>query len=141
MTLIDLQNKIKQQLQVAAQQLFGVNLEQVSAETPPKPELGDLAFPISFELGKLIKQSTGTKIAPRAIAEQLKEKLTAEQEISRIEVAGAGYLNIFFDRAQLFSEFAAVRPPAIDDGRMEFVEADLNRWSSTPALIPIKQLI
>lgn len=89
-------------------------LQQISAETPPKPELGDLAFPVSFELAKLIKQSTGTKVAPRAIAEQLKEKLSADEEISRIEVAGAGYLNIFFDRAKLLSVFAAVSPPAIE---------------------------
>jgi arginyl-tRNA synthetase len=113
--LIDLQNRIKQRLHEAAQELFGVSLEQVSAETPPKPDLGDLAFPISFELAKLIKQSTGSKVAPRAIAEQLKEKLAADDEISRIEVAGAGYLNIFFERARLLSVFAATRPPAIDD--------------------------
>ncbi len=114
MTLINLQNKIKQRLQEAALELFGVNLEQVSAETPPKPELGDLAFPVSFELAKLIKQTTGDKVAPRAIAEQLKDKLAGDDQISRIEVAGAGYLNIFFDRAQLLSGFAKV-PPSIDD--------------------------
>ena len=120
-TLIELQNRIKQRLQEAALEFFGVSLEQLSAETPPKPELGDLAFPVSFELAKLIKQSTGTKVAPRAIAEQLKEKLAAAEEISRIEVAGAGYLNIFFDRAQLLSVFAAVPPPAIDDPTIESV--------------------
>jgi arginyl-tRNA synthetase len=113
-TLIELQNKIKQRLREAALELFGESLEQVSAESPPKPELGDLAFPVSFELAKLIKQKTGTKVAPRSIAEQLKEKLAAAEEVSRIEVAGAGYLNIFFDRAQLLSVFAAV-PAALED--------------------------
>ncbi len=107
MTLIDLQNKLKQQIQAAARELFGVNLEQFSAETPPKPELGDLAFPVSFELAKLIKQSSGTKVSPRSIAEQLREKLKGDEEIARIEVAGAGYLNIFFNRALLLSAFAA----------------------------------
>lgn len=119
MTLIDLQNRIKQRIQVAARELFGVSLEQVSAETPPKPELGDLAFPVSFELAKLIKQSTGTKVAPRAIAEQLKEKLASDEEISRIEVAGAGYLNIFFDRARLLAVFAEVPPSTIDDATID----------------------
>ncbi|HYN25829.1 MAG TPA: arginine--tRNA ligase [Pyrinomonadaceae bacterium] len=123
MTLIDLQNRIKQRLQEAALELFGLSVEQVSAETPPKPELGDLGFPVSFELAKLIKQSTGAKVAPRAIAEQLKEKLAADEEISRIEVAGGGYLNIFFDRAQLLSVFAAVLPPAIDHATIESVSS------------------
>ncbi|MCM3871408.1 MAG: arginine--tRNA ligase [Pyrinomonadaceae bacterium] len=119
MTLIKLQDKFKKRLQKAALELFGVSLEQLSAEIPPKPELGDLAFPVSFELAKLIKQSTGNKVAPRTIAEQLKEKLAAADEVSRIEVAGAGYLNIFFDRAQLLSAFAAVPPPAIDDASID----------------------
>ena len=96
-----------------------MSLDQLNAETPPKPELGDLAFPVSFELAKLIKQTTGNKVAPRAIAEQLKEKLAADEGISRIEVAGAGYLNIFFDRAQLLSVFASLPPTAIDDSTIE----------------------
>ncbi|MGI8898805.1 MAG: arginine--tRNA ligase [Pyrinomonadaceae bacterium] len=112
---------MKQRIQATALELFGVSLEQVSAETPPKPEFGDLAFPVSFELAKLIKQSTGTKVAPRGIAEQLKEKLAANEEISWIEVAGAGYLNIFFDRAQLLSVFAATPPPAIANATIESV--------------------
>ena len=94
-------------MQAAALELFGVELEQVNAEAPPRPELGDLAFPVAFELAKLIKQGTGVKLAPRSIAEQLKAKLEATDEIARVEVAGAGYVNVFFDRAKLLSLFAS----------------------------------
>lgn len=107
MTLIELQEKFKQQVQRAALELFGVELENVNAENPPKPELGDLAFPVSFELAKLIKQATGVKLAPRSIAEQLKLKLETNEEIKRVEVAGAGYLNVFFDRAKLLAAFVS----------------------------------
>ena len=106
MTLIELQNKLKDRIRAAAQELFSVTVDQLNAETPPKPELGDLAFPVSFELAKLIKQSTGNKVAPRAIAEQLKTKLETEDAVSRIEVAGAGYLNVFLNRSKLLSAFA-----------------------------------
>jgi arginyl-tRNA synthetase len=106
-SLIEIQNGVKQRVQATALELFGVELEEVSAETPPRPELGDVAFPVSFELAKLIKQGTGVKLAPRSIAEQLKAKLEATDEITRVEVAGAGYLNVFFDRAKLLSRFAA----------------------------------
>ena len=106
MTLIDIQDRLKQETLTAAFDLFGVELEQVSAEVPPRPELGDLAFPVSFELAKRIKQSTGLKTAPRAIAEQLKARLEKSSEVARVEVAGAGYLNVFFDRARLLSLFA-----------------------------------
>lgn len=105
MALLQLQDQLKALVRAAALELFGVELEQVGAETPPRPELGDLAFPVSFELAKLIKQGTGAKVPPRTIAEQLKTKLEASAEVARVEVAGAGYVNVFFDRAKLLSLF------------------------------------
>ena len=115
MTLIEIQDRLKQQTRAAAFELFGVELEQVGAEVPPRPELGDLAFPVSFELAKRIKQSTGVKTAPRTIAEQLKARLEQSAEVARVEVAGAGYLNVFFDRARLLSLFAPESPANIED--------------------------
>jgi arginyl-tRNA synthetase len=106
-TLITIQDKLKQQVREAALELFGVELGQLSAEAPPRPELGDLAFPVSFELAKLIKEAGGVKLAPRAIAEKLRDKLASGEEIARIDVAGAGYLNVFFDRAKLLSIFVS----------------------------------
>ena len=70
MSLIQIQDRLKHQVRTAALELFGVELDLLSSATPPRPELGDLAFPVSFELAKLIKQGTGTKVAPRTIAEQ-----------------------------------------------------------------------
>ena len=114
MSLIQIQDRLKQAVRAAALELFGVELEQLSAEVPPRPDLGDLAFPVSFELARLIKQGTGVKTAPRAIAEQIKTRLESLPEVSRVEVAGAGYLNIFFDRSRLLSLFAAVQPAAAE---------------------------
>jgi arginyl-tRNA synthetase len=106
-TLQELQEILRQRVQTAAMESFGVRLEQVSAEVPPRTELGDLAFPVAFELAKRIKQATGEKRAPRAIAEQLKTTLEATEGVARVEVAGAGYLNIFYDRAAFLSQFSA----------------------------------
>src|SRR6267142_1685773 len=114
-TLIEIQDRLKQQVRAAALELFGIELEQVGAEVPPRPELGDLAFPVSFELAKRIKQSTGVKTAPRTIAERLKARLEKSAEVARVEVAGAGYLNVFFDRARLLSLFAPESPANIED--------------------------
>ncbi len=110
MTLIETQDRLKQSVRAAALELFGIELEQLNAEVPPRPDLGDLAFPVSFELAKLIKQGTGVKTPPREIAERLKTRLEQSPEVSRVEVAGAGYLNVFFDRSRLLSLFAAVKP-------------------------------
>lgn len=116
MNLIAIQDQLKQQVRAAALELFGVELDQLNAEVPPRPELGDLAFPVSFELAKLIKQGSGVKLPPRSIAEQLKTKLESSAEVDRVEVAGAGYLNVFFNRAKLLSLFAADKATEATDG-------------------------
>ncbi len=118
MTLADLQHRLRQRIRAAALELFGVELDQITAEAPPRAELGDLAFPVSFELAKLIKQGTGVKLAPRAIAEQLKGVLEGVEEVSRVEIAGAGYINVYFDRAKLLDLFTSPTSTtsAVDNG-------------------------
>ena len=105
MTLTELQHKLKERIGSAAREIFGVEVQQLAAEVPPRAELGDLAFPVSFELAKLVKQATGEKQNPRAIAEKLKPQLEDIDEVSRVEIAGAGYINVFFDRPKLLSLF------------------------------------
>ncbi len=106
MSLIDLQNKLAAGIRAAARELFAVDLEQIVSEVPPRTDLGDLAFPVAFELAKQIKRTTGERRAPRAIAEELKSALESVGDVARVEVAGAGYLNIFFDRAKLLAELS-----------------------------------
>lgn len=113
MNLIELQNKLKAAIRLAAAVSFAVQLDEVVGEVPPRTELGDLAFPVAFELARQIKKTTGEKRAPRGIAESLKSSLEAIDEVARVEVAGAGYLNIYLDRAKLINELAA-QPAAPD---------------------------
>src|ERR1051325_10620595 len=115
MTLFELQQKLKDRIRSAARELFGVEVQQLAAEVPPRPDLGDLAFPVSFELAKLIKQATGEKQNPRAIAEKLKSQLEDIDEVSRVEIAGAGYINVFYDRAKLLSLFAGPATASAQD--------------------------
>jgi len=82
--LLELQISLRDAVKQTAQDSFGVTLEQVAAEVPPRTELGDLAFPIAFELAKRIKQATGEKRPPRAIAEQLAAVLQATAGVSRV---------------------------------------------------------
>jgi arginyl-tRNA synthetase len=106
-SLTELQNKLRAGIRAAARELFEVDLEQIVSEVPPRTELGDLAFPVAFELAKQIKKKSGEKRAPRSIAEALKPNLETIEEVARVEVAGAGYLNVFFDRAKLIAELGA----------------------------------
>ena len=104
MTLTELQSALRDKVREAAQSRFQIELDQVVAEVPPKTELGDLAFPVAFDLAKRIKQATGEKQNPRALAEGLKKELESLEFVDRAEVAGAGYLNVFFDRARFLTE-------------------------------------
>ena len=65
----------------------------VTLEKPPKLELGEAASPVCFELAKRLKR------APRQIAQEIASSLPAVPGIARMEVAGGGYLNVFFDRS------------------------------------------
>lgn len=115
MTLTELQTTLRDKVREAAAANFNIALDQIVSEVPPKTELGDLAFPVAFELAKLIKQATGEKQNPRNIAETLKAELEALEFVDRAEVAGAGYLNVFFDRAKFLAENAAVTPISPED--------------------------
>lgn len=110
MTLLQFQNILRDRVRQTALDAFNVELDQIASETPPKTELGDLAFPVAFELAKLLKQQTGEKKNPREIAEILKQALEEFDFVAKVEVAGAGYLNIFFERAKFLSENADASP-------------------------------
>ena len=61
-------------------------------EIPPKPEMGDFAFPC-FRLAKSYHK------APPMIAQDLKESIGNQAFLSEIKVVG-GYLNFYVDKAQ-----------------------------------------
>lgn len=99
--------QIKTHLLAQVREQFQIELEDLAAEIPPKTELGDLAFPVAFELAKRLKAATGEKRNPRELAQRLAESLASLDGVSRVEVAGAGYLNVFFDRGRMFTDLVA----------------------------------
>src|ERR1044071_234650 len=110
MNILDIQKLLLNKVRATAAEKFAVELDQIAVEVPPKTDLGDLAFPIAFELAKRIKQATGEKKNPREIAESLRKELESLPAVGKVEVAGAGYLNIFFDRAQFLAGNASAAP-------------------------------
>ncbi len=101
---------IKQQLLAQVRDQFNLELDDLATEIPPKTELGDLAFPLAFDLAKRLKAATGAKQNPRELAANLAEGLRALPGVARVEIAGPGYLNVFFDRAQMFAQLALHDP-------------------------------
>ena len=61
-------------------------------EQPPKPELGDFAFPC-FRLAKVLRK------APQMIASEIAEKIEKPDYLEKIEVQGA-YINFFTNKTE-----------------------------------------
>jgi len=111
--LLHLQESLRRRIREAAEEKFGIKLGELSAEIPPRTELGDLAFPVAFELAKRIKQATGEKRPPRSIAEELRAALEAVEGVAWVEVAGTGYLNLFWDRVRFLAGTVAPLSSAV----------------------------
>ncbi len=74
---------------------YQVRYERLNFSLPPKIEMGELALPIAFELARKVKRP------PREIAQELADDARKVPGIWKVDVAGAGYLNLFIDRASL----------------------------------------
>src|SRR6185295_4329215 len=109
-----IQETLRERVRSAISLLFDIDLAEIPVEVPPRTELGDLAFPVAFELAKRLKAATGQKQNPRDIANRLADEMRSVEGVSRVDVAGAGYLNLYLDRPAFvlrsLGEPAAVEP-------------------------------
>ncbi len=92
---LNLLKRLRQALAAHIREKYGVETS-VALEKPPKLEMGEAASPVCFELAKRLKR------APRQIAQEIAASLPAVAGVARIEVAGAGYLNAFFNRGEFW---------------------------------------
>src|SRR6266404_4407621 len=74
---------------------------RIVIEQPPRPEFGDLALTFAFELAKTLRRP------PRKIAEEVAAKIPPIAGVARLETAGAGYVNVFFDRGAFAADLLA----------------------------------
>ncbi len=84
--------RLRELLAAYIRERYGVELAIV-LERPPKIEMGEAASPVCFELAKRLKK------APRMIAQEIANALGRVAGIAKVEVAGGGYLNAYFERA------------------------------------------
>ena len=87
---------------------YGVALAVV-LERPPKLAMGEAASPVCFELAKRLKR------APRQIAQQIAEQLPRIAGVARVEVAGGGYLNAYFDRGAFWEASGERKETAVSE--------------------------
>jgi arginyl-tRNA synthetase len=102
---LTIRNRLRDALAAFIQKTYGVEIPVVF-EKPPKLEMGEAASPVCFELAKRLKK------APRAIAQEIAVAFPKPEGIARVEVAGGGYLNAYFDRAALWHSFVGAQHAA-----------------------------
>jgi len=114
-----IRNQLRDALAAHISETYGVEIS-VAFEKPPKLEMGEAASPVCFELAKQLKK------APRAIAQEIVRAFRKPAGIARVEVAGGGYLNAYFDRVALWNSLVsapqAASPWATEAARKVIVE-------------------
>ncbi|MCX7752006.1 MAG: arginine--tRNA ligase [Blastocatellia bacterium] len=120
--LESLRERLVARLRECVRERFDLALEEVPIEIPPQVEYGDLAFPIAFQLARKLRERTGQTSNPRALAEMIAAHLPPMEEIARVEVAGAGYINVFLNRGALLVGLRQPEPPREPSGEKIIVE-------------------
>src|SRR3977135_2838809 len=85
-TLEGIREDIARSLRETVQKLYGIDLERVVLERPPRVSLGDFATPTAFDLAKKVRK------APRAIASEIAAATALPEGVREAKVEAGGYL-------------------------------------------------
>jgi arginyl-tRNA synthetase len=100
-----LERRLAQHMREFLGRRYGLDLEKIVIEQPPKVEFGEYALPLAFELAKKLRK------APRKIAEEIVSGIGTVEGFEKFEVAGAGYINARVNRAELAAALAKDERP------------------------------
>ena len=98
-------------LQLAGALTPGIERRAVTVEPPRDPAHGDLATNAAMVLAKAAKMN------PRALAEKIAAELQHREDVSAVEVAGPGFINIRLTDDAWRAELAAIAAAGADYGR------------------------
>jgi arginyl-tRNA synthetase len=105
----------------AVRQAFGLSVERVVLERPPRVALGDLASPLAFDLAKELKK------APRAIASEIAAAVALPAGVREARIEGGGYVNFALDRGPFVASLLEAPVPAPDrEGKTVVEHTNIN---------------
>ena len=97
--------KLKSQIDAIIKEAFnkaGIEAEPIAVSEATKPEFGDYQFNGAMALSKQLGKN------PRLIAAEIVEKLDTTGLISKTEIAGPGFINLWIDPAWMSEKLQAV---------------------------------
>jgi arginyl-tRNA synthetase len=91
--VLELEKRLSDRLHAVLKEKYDLEIGSIALETPPDLRLGEIATPIAFELARKLRK------APKIIAQEIVAALGPLPGFAKFEVAGAGYINAYLDRA------------------------------------------
>ncbi len=93
--LEEVRRKLASAVRESVEKGYGLSLDRVVLERPPRVSLGDFATPAAFDLAKSLRRP------PRAIAAEIAGAIALPQGVRQAKVEAGGYVNFFLDRGRL----------------------------------------
>jgi arginyl-tRNA synthetase len=87
-----LERRLAEHMREFLRRQYGLEVERIVIEQPPKLDFGEFALPLAFELAKKLRK------APRKIADEIVAGIGQVEGFERFDVAGAGYVNARVNR-------------------------------------------
>ena len=91
--VLELEKRLADRLRAVLKAKYDLEIGSIPLETPPDLRLGEIATPVAFELARKLRK------APKIIAQEIVAALGPVVGFAKFEVAGAGYINAYLDRA------------------------------------------
>jgi arginyl-tRNA synthetase len=95
--MIALKTRLKETIYEKLRESYPLSLADVELTPTPDQKMGDLALSFPLQLAKKLGKP------PRAVAAEAAGRLAGLDGVSRVEMAGAGFINLFLDRAAYFA--------------------------------------
>ncbi len=96
--MIELKKRLQTEIGKRLQEAFSPLPGELELTETPDHKFGDLALSFPFQAAKRLR------VAPRVVAEKAVALLAGMEGVEKIQMAGAGYINLFLDRRILFND-------------------------------------
>jgi arginyl-tRNA synthetase len=94
--MADFKTRLKETIYEKLKGTYPLSLEELDVAPTPNQDMGDLALAFPLQLAKKLKK------APRLIAQEAAALLAGIDGVRKVEIAGAGFINLFLDREKYF---------------------------------------
>ena len=94
--MIQIKKKLTESIFQILKDSYPLEMDNIDLSYTPNINMGDLALAFPFQLAKKIKRP------PRDIAVEIAPKLESLEGVTKVDIAGAGYINLFIDRQNFF---------------------------------------